>query len=53
VEFTGNEFLDNVMNKVVVTLSCLVKHAKKVILSDAMINDGAFELVEIELQGSC
>ena len=53
LEFTGNDLLDNVMKKVVVTLSRLVKHAKKVILSDAMINDVAFELVKTELRDSC
>ena len=52
MEFTGNDLLDNVMKKVVVTLSRLVKHAKKVILSDAMINDVAFELVKKQSSGA-
>ncbi len=51
MEFTANDLLDSVMKKVVVTLSRLVKHAKKVILSDAMINDAAFELVKNRAQG--
>ena len=53
IEFTGNDLLDAVMRKIVVTLSRLIKHAKRVILSDAMINDGAFELVKKQLPGSC
>ena len=52
MEFTGNDLLDNVMKQVVVTLSRLVKHAKKVILSDAMINDAAFELVKKQSSGT-
>ena len=52
LEFTGNDLLDNVMKKVVVTLSRLIKHAKKVIVSDAMINDAAFELLKTELPDS-
>jgi hypothetical protein len=52
LEFTGNDLLDNVMNKVVVTLSRLVKHAKKVILSNVVVNDAAFELEKTELQES-
>ena len=46
LEFTSNDLLDSVMKKVVVTLTRLIKHAKKVILSDAMVNDGAFELLK-------
>ena len=51
MEFTCNDLLDHVMKKVVVTLSRLVKHAKKVILSDAMINDAAFELLKNRAPG--
>ena len=51
MEFTGNDLLDNVMKQVVVTLSRLVKHAKHVILSDAMINDAAFELLKNRAPG--
>jgi hypothetical protein len=39
------------MKKVVVTLSRLIKRAKKVILSDAMINGGAVELVKNRAPG--
>ena len=51
IEFTGNDLLDTIMRKIVVTLSRLLKHAKRVILSDAMINDGAFELVKNRAPG--
>ena len=51
LEFTGNDLLDNVMKQVVATLSRLAKHAKTVILSDAMVNDAAFELVNNRAQG--
>ena len=46
LEFTSNDLLDTVMKKVVVTLSRLVRYAKKVIVSDAMINDGTFLLLK-------
>ena len=51
LEFTGNDLLDNVMKNVVVTLCRLIKHAKRVIVSDAMINDGAFELLKNRAPG--
>ena len=45
-EFTNNDLLDNVLKRVVSTLTRLIKHARKVIVSDALINDSTFELLK-------
>jgi len=46
LEFTHNETLDTVLKEVFVLLSRLVKHARKVIVSDALINDNTFEFLK-------
>ena len=45
-EFTNNDLLDNILKRLVSTLVRLIRHAKKVIVSDALINDGTFELLK-------
>ena len=44
-EFTENDLLDNRLKNIVSLLTRLMKHAKKVIVSDALINDATFELL--------
>jgi hypothetical protein len=46
LEFTHNDTLDSILKDVFVLLSRLVKHAKKVIVSDALINDNTFEFLK-------
>ena len=45
-EFVNNDLLDGVMKQTVYTLTRFLKFAKKVIVSDALINDATFELLK-------
>ena len=45
-EFTENDLLDHRLKKIVSLLTRLMKFAKKVIVSDALINDATFELLK-------
>ena len=45
-EFTENDLLDHRLKNIVSLLTRLMKHAKKVIVSDALINDATFELLK-------
>ena len=45
-EFTSNDLLDNILKRIVSLMTRLFKHAKKVIVSDAMINEATFELLK-------
>jgi len=45
-EFTNNDTLDGVMKQTVRTLTKFLRLAKKVIVSDALINDNTFELLK-------
>ena len=45
-EFTNNDLLDGILKRIVSLLTRLMKHAKKVIVSDALINDSTFELLK-------
>lgn len=45
-EFTNNDLLDSILKQVVMMLCRLVRCAKKVIVSDALINDNTFELLK-------
>ena len=45
-EFTNNDLLDGIMKQTVCTLSRFLRLAKKVIVSDALINDNTFELLK-------
>ena len=46
LELTHNDTLDNVLNHVYRTLIRFIKHADKVIVSDALITDAVFELLK-------
>ena len=46
MEFTNNDLLDGILKRIVNLLTRLMKHAKKVIVSDALINDSTFELLK-------
>jgi hypothetical protein len=46
LEFTHNDTLDSILKDVFVLLSRLVKFARKVIVSDALINDNTFEFLK-------
>jgi len=45
-EFVNNDLLDGVMKQTICTLTRSLKLAKKVIVSDALINDATFELLK-------
>ena len=45
-EFTNNDLLDGIMKQTVYTLTRFLRLAKKVIVSDALINDNTFELLK-------
>ena len=45
-EFVNNDLLDNILKRLVCTLTRIVRHARKVIVSDALINDSTFELLK-------
>ena len=53
LEFTSDDLLDIVMKQVVVTLTRVIKHARKVILSDAMLTDGCLELIKSRDNDRC
>ena len=46
LEFTSSDLLDTVMKQVVMSLTRIIKDARKVILSDAMLTDGCLELIK-------
>ena len=46
LELTHNDTLDNVLKHVYHTLIRFIKHADKVIVSDALITDAVFELLK-------
>ena len=45
-EFTNNDLLDNILKRLVSTLTRIICHARKVIVSDALISDSTFELLK-------
>jgi len=45
-EFTNSDLLDNILKRLVSTRTRLIRHARKVIVSDALINDATFELLK-------
>ena len=49
LEFTHNDTLDGMLKQVFVLLQRLVKFAGKVVVSDALINDNAFEFLKKRL----